>query len=399
MHKAATTLAAEGFHIRWVFVSWTRSWATHDDIIVRGARWKADPISMTGLLGCVTRFRTSRRFKARRRGVKQVAPQNESELFRTHGRVVDEIRDRILRQPTDLVYAGTEGAMAPAYEAARILGVPYALDLEDLYSASHGAVGAPSLDDSLADAVEQVVIPPASFRTTSSRPIAAAYAARYSGEFAVLHNTFTLPSRAPDFTAESKGPLRLCWFSQTIGAGRGLEEIIEAIGLSRIPTALRLMGEPMVGFREHVTRLASRIGTGFSLSWSPLIAPDSIVDWCRPSEVGLCGELRTPLNRALCLTNKALLYPLAGLALACTDTEGQRELAQDFGEGVQYYTPGDPRGLAEILKAWWGDRGGLLRARRASWEAARARWHWTHAEERGKLLALVSSVLGGVRSA
>jgi hypothetical protein len=395
MHKAADALAGAGYEVRWVFVSWTNSWSAHDAALLRRSPWEGDRIRMTWPFGAVGRIRSGLRFRARRAAGTAVDRLQVTELFRTHGRAVDEIRDRILRRPSDLIYGGTEGGMAPAYEAARALGVPYALDLEDLYGASRRIGSDPSMDDSLADAVEQAAIPGATFCTVPSRPIAAAYRSRFAREFVVVHNAFPLPDRAPDFEAMRAGPLRLCWFSQTIGAGRGLEEVVEAIGISGVPVELRLMGNPTAGYRESLDTLARRVTRDLVISWSEPVSPESVTDWCRGSDVGLCVEAKEPLNKDLCLSNKSLVYPLAGLALACTDTRGQRELAQDFAEGVRYYEPGDPPGLAHILQRWSNDRADLLRARRASWEAARTRWHWAHAEERGRLLGLASGVLGG----
>ena len=154
------------------------------------------------------------------------------------------------------------------------------------------------------------------------------------------------------------------------------------------------MGNPVPGYRERLTALARTVAANLSLDWSRPVAPAAVVDWCRYAEIGLCAERRSPRNKEVCLSNKSLVYPLAGLALACTNTEGQRELAQDFGEGVRYYDPGDARGLAELLRTWAEDPGRLLRARRASWDAARTRWHWDHAEEKGRLIGAIQAALG-----
>jgi hypothetical protein len=96
------------------------------------------------------------------------------------------------------------------------------------------------------------------------------------------------------------------------------------------------------------------------------------------------------LNRDLCLCNKLFTYMLAGLALACTDTKGQRPLAEDLGAGAVLVRPGDVATLAAGLKRWADDVQGLARAKRACWEAARRRWHWEHPLERGALLRVVA---------
>jgi hypothetical protein len=106
---------------------------------------------------------------------------------------------------------------------------------------------------------------------------------------------------------------------------------------------------------------------------------------CRGYHAGLSLERAPPRNRALCLTNKALTYPLAGLPVVLSDTLGHAELARDLGEGA--LVPDELAALAD-------DPARLERARAAAWEAARRRWHWEHDADRGALLALVKEAIG-----
>jgi glycosyltransferase involved in cell wall biosynthesis len=111
-------------------------------------------------------------------------------------------------------------------------------------------------------------------------------------------------------------------------------------------------------------------------------------------DVGLALEQPHVLNHDLCLSNKAFTYMLAGLAVAMTDTRGQKPLALDMGAGAVLYRPGDVKALAEKLQCWAKDKSRLARAKAAAWEAARRRWHWDHPLERGALIRLVESVVG-----
>ena len=45
----------------------------------------------------------------------------------------------------------------------------------------------------------------------------------------MIHNTFPLPARTPNPARLDPRRLRLYWFSQTIGPGRGLEDAIRAL--------------------------------------------------------------------------------------------------------------------------------------------------------------------------
>jgi hypothetical protein len=96
--------------------------------------------------------------------------------------------------------------------------VRFGLDLEDFHSAEQTGDGS-SLAHALAERIESDVLPKAAFLTAGSPMIADAYSAKYNVRPAPIHNTFSI-----NFAAAStrRGPLRLYWFSQTLGPGRGL---------------------------------------------------------------------------------------------------------------------------------------------------------------------------------
>jgi hypothetical protein len=120
-----------------------------------------------------------------------------------------------------------------------------------------------------------------------------------------------------------------------------------------------------------------------------------VIDWCRSSHAGLCLERKFPSNKDLTLANKALTYPLAGLALMCTATAGHQTLARDLRAGVCLYEPGDVDALATAMVRWFDDRAALAAARAAAWDGARRRWHWEHPLERGTFLAGIREALRG----
>jgi hypothetical protein len=77
--------------------------------------------------------------------------------------------------------------------------------------------------------------------------------------------------------------------------------------------------------------------------------------------------------------------------MVLTDTPGQRPLADDLGSDAIVYAPGEIERLADGLAQWAGDRRALARAKAASWEAARCRWHWEHPLERDQLLSAIEA--------
>ena len=221
----------------------------------------------------------------------------------------------------------------------------------------------------------------------------AAYAQKYGVSPIAVHNTFPLPAEPPALEPSGGDGLKLYWFSQTIGPQRGLEDAVRAMGRGGIPGELHLRGRAIPPYVDGLHRLAADVAPGLRIVSHEPAAPDAMVDLCRGYDVGLSLEQGHVMNRALCLTNKAFTYMLAGLAVVLTSTPGHEPLILDLGAGALAYAPGDIETLAKGLGRWAGDRRALARARAASWEAARRRWHWEHPEERGALLRAVNGVL------
>lgn len=112
-------------------------------------------------------------------------------------------------------------------------------------------------------------------------------------------------------------------------------------------------------------------------------------------DVGLSVEPGFSRNNELALSNKSFAYLVAGLAVAFTNTPGQRELADDIGAGALTFASQDTAAQAAGFRHWAQNPTGLLAARQAAWAAAQRRWHWEHPQERDKALALVRGVWEG----
>jgi hypothetical protein len=295
--------------------------------------------------------------------------------------------------PADLVYGGG-GALIATALAAKRLDVPYAIDLEDFHGAEHATTDEEgTFSNRLAQAAEGIVFRDAVLLTTASDAIADRYAEVYGRRPLVVNNTFPLPPREPEFAPVDGDGLRLYWFSQTIGPGRGLEDAVQAAGLADIRCELHLLGNPSGGYLDRLSSTAKERAPKLRVVHHAPQSPDRMVDICRNYQIGLALEPGYSINNKLALSNKAFTYILAGLAVIFTDTPGQRNLAMDLGPGAFLYSSGDIERLAQGLKLWAENPSQLLAARQAAWGAACRRWHWHHPEEEGKLLRAVREVL------
>jgi glycosyltransferase involved in cell wall biosynthesis len=398
MLKAADALTADGHRVR-VVATRHEPWATAADEDVRARRpWPVTTIDYSRGSSGLTYWRTGVRYRAARATADAVGAARTPFpiVARAFGRVHSELVAAVLAEPADFIYGGTTGALAAVAEAARRQGIRYGVDFEDLHSGETSGGDAETVDR-LAARVEARAIADAAFVTTSSEAIAEVYRDERTAAPIVIHNTFDLPATPPDFSRADRSVLRVYWFSQTIGPGRGLEDAVMALGraarMAPGGTELALRGRPQSGYLESLRTLAAEHAPQLQIVHQAPAPPDQMIDLARGFDVGLTLEQMMPRNRQLCVTNKAFTYIMAGVAVAISDTPGQHALGVDLREGAALVPPGDVDALAAAFAGWMREPARLDGAKRAAWQAAVRRWRWDHELERGRLCAAVREAL------
>jgi hypothetical protein len=385
MLKAADAFSGAGYRVHVVSTN-TAAWAAETDQEVKRARTWDWSIVQAGRVTTGARFRLSQAL-AEMMGVPHLPMPV---VARAYSRLHDELVREIMARPADLIYGGTTGALAAVAEAGRRLQTPYAVDFEDFHSGEHAGAGS-ELTNLLADKVERDVITQARFVTTSSPMIAEEYAARHDVRPLTIHNTFSMTAKAAGEQVD--GPLRLYWFSQTLGPQRGLEDVIRAAGESHAAVELHLRARPVAAYLESLRGLQSAVAPALRLIVHDPASPDDMVALTQPYDAGLACEEPYVLNRRLCLTNKIFTYLAAGVPMLLSRTPAQARIEAELGAAAFGYDCGDVQGLAGILRRLAADRSLRCRARAAARDAAARRWHWEHPADRGALVAAVEGVL------
>lgn len=393
MLKAADALSAAGYDVRVVSGLVSQRLGTVDRALHGRRAWRWSPVAL-GRDQAPLRWLVAGGRATMARRVAGVLGDRSPHAIATYAysRVHRELVKAILSEPVDLIYAGTNGAITAALDASARAGVPCGIDFEDFHCGEHEPTGDGPLLNALADSIMRDASQRAAFLTAGSAAIARACQERFGREPVTINNVFPLP--APPTRHRNAGPLRLYWFSQTIGHGRGLEEIIEAAGQAGNPMELHLRGVPESDYVGDLRERAAAIAPVLHVAVHSPTDPDAMVGSCDPFDVGISAEQGHVPNRAINLTNKALTYPLAGLGLILTRTEGQQPLIDSLDGQALVYRPGDVAALTDGLRLWSTDRAALQRAGEAAWEAARTRWHWEHPLEREALLAAVRGHAG-----
>ena len=116
---------------------------------------------------------------------------------------------------------------------------------------------------------------------------------------------------------------------QTIGPGRGLEELIRALGRTRNRIRFSVRGSDFLRYSERLTALAAGYGKADALEFLPPAPSDEMARLAANYDVGLAIELDAPPNRAIALTNKIFVYLLAGLPVILSKTPAQQRIADE----------------------------------------------------------------------
>lgn len=394
MLKATEAFAEAGYDVTIVSTTGWAKWARKaDEEIYAGRnrewRWVKVPWDRQSAPATWAGSAVRARFATKATRLIRPARLPLSFLGMAHIRSNPELFAAIRRQPCDLYYGGGSSLAATADAAAR-RQTRFGIDLEDFHSAELREQGRAG---SVVSEIERRVLPRASFLTAGSEAIAVEYERALQVHPFAIHNTFPLADAVARPSLRSTGPLKFYWFSQTIGGGRGLEEAILAIGQAGVPAELHLRGQADIRYVQALQDRAMTAAANLRIFCHDPAPPDQMVQLAARYDIGLSLERSEPLNRDLCLTNKAFTYMLAGLAVVFTDTTAQRRLAGSMGEGAFSYSAGDPLAFSEQIRTWASDGDMLHRAKEAALEAARKRWHWEHEKERGVLLRLVEQAL------
>lgn len=300
---------------------------------------------------------------------------------------------RGMRRRADLYIGHNLAALPVAAVLAKLHRAQLAFDAEDDHL---GEVPeeAPARMRRPIDAVQARYLPQCAYVSTPSQGIAEVLARNYGIEPLVVHNVFPWALRASidGQRRDRRGaPLSLHWYSQTVGLDRGLQDVIRAAGQLRGDFELHIRGSADTDVREALVALAAANGVAGRMHFYPQVHPSELLSRCAEHDVGLALEQPVRRNKLETVSNKIFFYLLAGLAVAASDTPGQRRIMSTVPDAGFSYAPGDHAALARGLQRWLDDPAELQRAKAAALEAARSRWSWE--VEREILVAKVRQVL------
>ena len=165
-------------------------------------------------------------------------------------------------------------------------------DFEDWYSEDLLPQSRAQRPIKLLQSLEKYALQNGSFCLTTSNVMALALAKRYQSPLPVtIYNSFPATNTHRSMLNHLAGPLKLIWFSQTIGPGRGLEEFIKLIDAITPAVEIHLLGQVAATYAQSLSALK---GTN-SLLFHPLIPAGELTEKIAEFDIGLALEMETHL--------------------------------------------------------------------------------------------------------
>ena len=368
--KEADALHAAGHEVRVVAVDALPENGARDLAVMATRRWMLERVNL--------RRGDPVGFVHRAIGAGWLVVADQAGLVdRTISRYLGLLLRAVVARPADLVIGHTLAGLPVAVRAAERLRARAAFDIEDFHSGELPNGAGYAARRAIITDVERRYLPRCAKVTASAPGIADAVAGRYGiARPHVTLNVFPRAERPVVRASRSGGVPSLYWYSQVIGPGRGIEDAVEALALLDPPVELHVRGAVDRAFAPVLSRLIESKGVSKRVVILPPVPPPELVARAAEHDIGLALEQPVTENRSLCVTNKLFTYMLAGLAIAATDTRGQREMLTEAPDVGFLYPAGHPRLLAESLRTLLGNPAALVRTKDAAWAAADRRFNW-----------------------
>jgi len=387
--KAASALARHGLSVE-VLGAWSDpALKARDQELLPAMPFKFTPVADL-TVSKASQMRQRLRKKAGHVAHQFVKLDNRWQL----GACYPELRAAASKRQADLYIAHSEQAMAAAVDLlgeGRRVGV----DMEDWFSEDLSPDARRHRPLQLLRCLERELLSNGTYASCTSSAMSTALAEENDCRPpSVVYNAFAwaerrrLDGERKDRRDGSRPSIH--WYSQTLGPGRGLEDLVAALPLLKGEAEIHLRGQPAAGFSEWL-RARTPVDWKGRIFLHGLVSNGELLSRVAEHDIGFAGEVDDCRSRDLTVTNKLLHYLLAGLAVVASDTAGQREVAGQAPGAVFLYRSGNFAELAERLTLLLESPETLVQAKAAALSAAERTFCWERQEP-----ILSKSVLGAL---
>ncbi len=273
-----------------------------------------------------------------------------------------------------LYIAHNLGALPIIGKIASLDKKPFIFDAEDFHRGQSLNGSVSYIQTSL---IENYWMPKAKLITTASPFIAEQYKFILGIQSLVINNVFST-EKAPEINVNIVPPIKLFWFSQTVGKGRGLEDIL--IALKKFPLtffSITVMGDLSSEVENYLCELVSEKNEmQVDLSFLKPVDPEQIFEIASAFDIGLAIEPGINENNDLCFSNKLFTYLLSGNAILFTSTTAQQSFFNQHSNIGWIYPSGDIDRLELVLKQIKSNPLEILSYKRNAQQLAKKVYNW-----------------------
>lgn len=310
------------------------------------------------------------------------------------GYVAPELLELCRRRKADLNIVHLEQALWVGNQLLKE-GERVAIDLEDWYSEDLPSKDRKARPNYLIRRWEKRLLQGGCYATTTSHVLGSALSEAYNcPPPKVVYNTFSKYERnsldGKTIDREDHKTPSIVWFSQTVGPGRGLETLVDALSEVKTPIQIHIRGRCRPGYEAS---LRSRIScdSKHQIFFHPCVPHHQLLSRLAEHDIGFAGELSYCRNKNLTISNKLFQYLLAGLKVLASDTEGQKEISDAHPNLLHTFQGDSPTSLASILNKILADQSQIQTDKQEAIKLAETKYCWE--ESKNILLTTVSEAL------
>ncbi|SOD18616.1 glycosyltransferase family protein [Pedobacter xixiisoli] len=370
--KEANALVEAGYSVK-VYYSYWADWAADTDRqLLETVKWEYELIGGAPYTDQITFILNKITFKF----YQKISKYFNLSLAKSRNKTFDRLVKILKEEKANHYIAHNLGALVPIALAAKHNQSSFSFDAEDFH---RGQYSQTCRDQDIEIRLENEYLPKARFVTTASSLITKHYQDLYPNQkFTTINNVFSKKEFKNTTLANNTDPLKLFWFSQTIGTNRGIEDVIEAIGLcSSNDIKLTLLGSISSENFSYFRKIVKEFGLQdhqFEII-SP-VSPKEIFEIAKYHDIGLALEPAFNLNNDLALSNKIFTYLSVGLTVIASETQAQRLFFEENSDIGITYCIGDVISLSKIIQGFIDDKKLLKQYKRNAYTIAETRFNW-----------------------
>jgi hypothetical protein len=388
--READALANAGHAVTVIGVSFDRWQAEMDAQMLQSRLWNYRAAADLRGLSLRSRFRwqwARLRFRLGKMNLRRGWWSDPHALGYSTGALLHAARD----EKADLTLLHLEAALWVG-TCLRREGFRIGVDVEDWYSEDRLPQSSEN-EIQFLRRLEREVLHRAAHTTTTSQAMASALSSAFEvPPPEIIYNSD--PSTPNVYPVPQVGPLRLLWFSQTVGRGRGLEDLFMVLPLLQGDWSLEIRGRCSSEMRAWLeNQIPSVLRERVRIE--PPVPPNLLGELISRNEVGLALDFPWCRNKDLTISNKIIQYLQAGLTVVAASTAGAREVKSAMPEAVSLYVAGECRELAGILNTLIKNRTAMISGRASIHQRASATFGYEHQSKR--LVASIERALQGSR--